>query len=49
LGVFAGFFLYMGAADLLPRSHDERPRLSTTVATAAGLGFIYLVIRLADG
>jgi zinc transporter ZupT len=49
LGVFAGFFLYMGAADLLPRSHDQRPRLSTMVATAAGLGFIYLVIRLADG
>ena len=49
LGVFAGFFLYMGAADLLPRSHDQRPRLSTMAATAGGLGFIYLVIRLADG
>jgi len=49
LGAFAGFFLYMGAADLLPRSHDRRPGLSTMAATGAGLAFIYLVIRLADG
>lgn len=47
LGVFAGFFLYIGASELLPRSHDRRPRLSTLAATAAGLIFIYGVIRLA--
>ena len=45
LAVFAGFFLYIGASQLLPRSHDRRPRPSTVVATALGLGFIYLVVR----
>ncbi|HLI67737.1 MAG TPA: ZIP family metal transporter [Caulobacteraceae bacterium] len=48
LAVFAGFFLYIGASELLPRSHDRRPRLSTAAATAIGLGFIYAVVRLAS-
>ena len=48
LAVFAGFFLYIGASDLLPRSHDRRPRLSTITATALGLGLIYGVVRLAS-
>ncbi len=49
LGVFAGFFLYIGASELLPRSHDRRPRWSTTGATLAGFAFIYAVIRAAGG
>jgi zinc transporter ZupT len=48
LAVFAGFFLYIGASELLPRSHDRRPRLSTIAATALGLGFISAVVRLAS-
>lgn len=48
LAVFAGFFLYIGAGELLPRSHDRRPRISTIVATVLGLGFIYIVVRLAS-
>jgi zinc transporter ZupT len=47
LGMFAGVFLYIGASELLPLSHDRRPRLSTIAATGAGFLFIYLVIRLA--
>lgn len=47
LGVFAGFLLYIGASELLPRSHDRRPHLSTSAATASGFVVIYLVIRLA--
>ena len=47
LGVFAGFFLYIGASELLPRSHDRRPLWSTTGATLAGFAFIYGVIRVA--
>jgi ZIP family zinc transporter len=47
LALFAGFFLYIGASELLPRSHERRPRLSTTAATALGLAFIYVVVRLA--
>ena len=48
LAVFAGLFLYIGASDLLPRSHNCRPRLSTIAATALGLIFIYGVVRLAS-
>jgi ZIP family zinc transporter len=47
LGVFAGFFLYIGTIELLPRSF-ARPRLSTLVATGAGMAFIYAVIWLAN-
>lgn len=47
LAVFAGVFLYIGAAELLPRSHDRRPRASTIAATLLGLAFIYVVVRLA--
>ncbi len=47
LAVFSGFFLYIGASELLPRSHQQRPKLSTLGATALGLGFIYAVVRLA--
>lgn len=48
LGVFAGFFLYIGASDLLPRSQAQRPHLSTVGATATGVALIYLVISLAE-
>jgi zinc transporter ZupT len=46
LALFAGFFLYVGASDLLPKSHRDRPQRSTVAATLAGLGFIYAVVRL---
>lgn len=47
LAVFAGCFLYIGASELLPRSHERRPKLSTLGATGLGLGLIYGVVRLA--
>jgi ZIP family zinc transporter len=47
LGLFAGFFLYVGTSGLLPTSNAQRPRLSTIAATAAGMAFIYAVISLA--
>jgi zinc transporter ZupT len=49
LAVFAGFFLYIGASELLPRSRDRRPQWSTMGATLAGFAFIYGVIRAAGG
>lgn len=49
LAIFAGFFLYIGASELLPRAHAQGARLGTVAATAAGLAFIYLVVRLAGG
>lgn len=45
LAVFAGFFLYLGAADLLPESHHSHPTRWTTVATIAGVLLVYLVVR----
>jgi zinc transporter, ZIP family len=49
LAIFGGFFLYIGASELLPRSQARRPRLSTVAATAAGLALIYAVISLSSG
>ncbi len=48
LAVFAGGFLYIGASELLPLSHDRRPRFSTIAATLSGLAFIYGVVRFAS-
>jgi ZIP family zinc transporter len=44
LAIFAGFFLYLGAADLLPESHHSHPTRWTTVATIAGVILVYLVV-----
>jgi ZIP family zinc transporter len=49
LSAFTGFFLYIGAAELLPRSRNQAPGLGAALATAIGLGAIYLVVRLAGG
>ncbi len=47
LAVFAGFFLYIGATDLLPESHHAHPTRWTTGMTVLGVVFLYGVIRLA--
>ncbi len=47
LAAFTGFFLYIGASELLPDSHHRHPRAWTTVATVLGVGFIWAVIALA--
>ncbi|HEY4071352.1 MAG TPA: hypothetical protein VGM04_07340 [Sphingomicrobium sp.] len=44
LGVFGGFFLYIGGHVILSRMHAGRLHLSGTAAMLAGLGFIYAVI-----
>ena len=49
MGLFAGFFLYVGAAELLPRAHDRRPHFTTVLATIAGLLLIWVVVRAAHG
>jgi ZIP family zinc transporter len=45
LAVFAGFFLYIGASELVPESHRRHPRTWTTVATALGVLLIWVVVR----
>ncbi len=47
LALFAGFFLYIGASDLIPESFHSHPVRWTTVMTVVGIGTMYLIIRLA--
>ena len=47
LALFSGFFLYIGASDLLPESHHAHPVRWTTVMTILGIGAMYLIITLA--
>ena len=47
LALFAGFFLYIGASDLLPESHHNHPVRWTTISTVLGVAVLYGVIRLA--
>src|SRR3989344_3734299 len=44
IALFAGFFLYIGASDLLPESHHEHPKRWTTISTLLGMIFIYFAI-----
>lgn len=48
LALFSGFFLYIGASDLLPESHHSHPVRWTTLMTILGIGVIYVVIKLAS-
>jgi len=47
LAVFAGFFFYIGASDLIPESHHSHPKILTTLMTLLGAGVIFAVVRLA--
>jgi zinc transporter ZupT len=46
LALFAGFFIYIGASDLLPESYHAHPTKLTTIMTLLGAGLLYLGIRL---
>ena len=45
LALFAGFFLYIGASDLIPESYHAHPKFLTTAMTVAGAAVLYLAIR----
>jgi zinc transporter ZupT len=47
LALFAGFFLYIGASDLIPESHHAHPKRVTTIMTVLGVAVMYVVIQLA--
>jgi ZIP family zinc transporter len=49
IAVFSGFFLYIGASELLPESHHGHPSVWTTASTVIGIGAIWVVVRLAAG
>jgi ZIP family zinc transporter len=46
LALYAGFFLFMGATDLLPEAHEHPSRLRVAL-TGAGFAVIYVVATLA--
>lgn len=47
LALFAGFFLYIGASDLLPESHHNHPTKWTTISTLLGILVLYFAIKIA--
>ena len=46
LALFGGFFLYIGASDLIPESYHAHPKFLTTAMTLLGAGVLYLAITL---
>ncbi len=46
LSFFVGFFLYMGASDLLPEAHHKHSSFFTMAMTVLGFGFIFMVTRI---
>ncbi|MFD7865525.1 ZIP family metal transporter [Streptomyces sp. NPDC057682] len=48
LGFFGGALLYLAAAEILPEAHHDHPARSTLLFTVAGVGFIWLVVGLAQ-
>jgi ZIP family zinc transporter len=47
LALFSGFFLYIGASDLLPESHHAHPKLFTTIATLCGAATLLFATQVA--
>ncbi len=47
LSVFAGFFLYIGASDLIPEGKHSHSKIFTTVMTLVGALILYLIVFIA--
>jgi zinc transporter ZupT len=46
LALFGGFFLYIGASDLIPESYHAHPKFLTTAMTLAGAAVLYFAVTL---
>ncbi len=46
VAVFCGFFIYIGASDLLPESHHGHPKAWTTISTILGIVLIFIVTKI---
>lgn len=46
LAIFAGFFLYIGASELIPESQHRHPYFWTTFMTMLGMFTLYFIIRV---
>jgi zinc transporter ZupT len=49
LALFAGFFIYISASDLLPESYHDHPTSLTTAMTILGIAVVYVAVKLAEG
>jgi zinc transporter ZupT len=49
LAAFAGFFLYIGASDLVPESYHDHPKWLTTAMTILGAVTMFVAIQLVNG
>jgi len=47
LAIFSGFFLYIGASDLLPESGEKHPGFLVTFMTILGVGLLYFATSVA--
>jgi zinc transporter ZupT len=47
LAIFCGFFLFIGASDLLPESHHHHTKAPTVLLTLLGMGVVYAAITIA--
>ena len=49
LALFAGFFIYISASDLLPESYHDHPTSLTTAMTILGIAVVYVAVKFAEG
>jgi ZIP family zinc transporter len=47
LAIFCGFFMYIGASELIPESHHRHPRFWTSLMTILGMAIIYAAVNIA--
>jgi zinc transporter ZupT len=48
LAIFAGFFLYIGASDLIPEGKHSHSKILTTIMTIIGAVVIYYIVHVAN-
>jgi ZIP family zinc transporter len=46
IALFAGFFLYLGASELVPDSHNAYPKRLTTVGTVLGAALVFATTQM---
>lgn len=47
IALFAGFFLYLGASELVPDSHRAYPKRLTTIGTVLGAALVFVTTAIA--
>ena len=48
LAIFSGFFLYIGASDLIPEGHHSHSKFLTTFMTILGAVVLYSIVHIAQ-